>query len=396
LRWRKRLREGDAGRHQYFNTSMKHILAFIAVFASIVTLGQNKFADFTRHKRFIELRTGICMKYIDTGKLSGPQLLLLHGYTDTSRSFQLLMENLSRVNKNLRILAPDLRGHGETSMPEAVLCQDDPKKCFTPKLFAEDVIDLMDQLCIDKIHVAGHSMGSIIAQELALNYPERIASITLIETFVDGSACETIQDFLIADLIETDYRCILEEKFKAKWPSDAYGVLPVNMGETITTYLRENWVVETAAAEDFLQVVFDETLKIPLGTWIGAIKSLAEIDYRSALETLKIPTLILWSTQDVVTSAKDQVLVKSAFQSAAKSNGTKVIYKTYGKLPVPPAGYPLNDLGHNLHWGAPKEVANDIYSFITNGYAINNLPYTNPSNTKEILTDETSRITELK
>ena len=143
-------------------------------------------------------------------------------------------------------------------------------------------------------------------------------------------------------------------------------------------------------------MVFDETLKIPLGTWIGAIKSLAEIDYRSALENLKIPTLILWSTQDVVTSAKDQVLVKSAFQSAAKSNGTKVIYKTYGKLPVPPGGYPLNDLGHNLHWGAPKEVANDIYSFITNGYAINNLPYTNPLNTKEILTDERSRITELK
>ncbi len=93
---------------------MKHILTFIAVFASIITLGQNKFADFNRHKRFIELRTGICMKYIDTGKLSGPQLLLLHGYTDTSRSFQLLIEDLKRVNKNLRILAPDLRGHGES------------------------------------------------------------------------------------------------------------------------------------------------------------------------------------------------------------------------------------------------------------------------------------------
>jgi len=357
---------------------MKHILTFVAVLASIVTLGQNKFADFNRQKRFIELRTGICMKYIDTGKLSGPQLLLLHGYTDTSRSFQLLIENLSRVNKNLRILAPDLRGHGETSMPDEMVCKYDPKKCFTPKLFAEDVIDLMDQLCIDKIHVAGHSMGSIIAQELALNYPDRIASITLIETFVDGSSCESIQDFLIADLIETDYRCILEEKFKVKWPSDANDVLRMNMGETVTDYLRENWVVEALAAEDFLDVIFHETIKIPLGTWIGAIKSLGEIDYRSALENLRTPTMILWATQDVVTSAKDQILVKSAFQSAAKSNGTKVIYKTYGEFSPRPAGYPITDLGHNVHWAAPKEVADDIYSFITNGYAINTQPYINP------------------
>jgi non-heme chloroperoxidase len=220
-------------------------------------------------------------------------------------------------------------------------------------------------------------MGSIIAQELALNYPDRIASITLIETFVDGSACETIQDFLIADLIETDYRCILEEKFNADWPSDAYSILPMNMGEEIQTYLRENWVVEALAAEDFLDVVFHETIKIPLGTWIGAIESLGEIDYRSALENLKIPTLILWSTQDVVTSAKDQVLVKSAFQSAAKANGTKVVYKTYGKFSPRPAGYPITDLGHNVHWAAPKEVADDIYSFITNGYDIYQ-PYTNP------------------
>ena len=183
---------------------MKTILTFVAVLASINCFAQNKFTEFTRHKRFIELRTGICMKYFDTGKLSGPQLLLLHGYTDTSRSFQLLIEDLRRFDKNVRIVAPDLRGHGESSMPDAALCKDDPKKCFTPKLFAEDVIALMDQLCIEKVHVAGHSMGSIIAQELALNYPDRVISLTLIETFVNGKTCEAIQQALISDLIERD------------------------------------------------------------------------------------------------------------------------------------------------------------------------------------------------
>ena len=79
-----------------------------------------------------------------------------------------------------------------------------------------------------------------------------------------------------------------------------------------------------------------------------------------------------------MTTAKDQILVKSAFQSAAKSNGTKVIYKTYGEFSPRPAGHPITDLGHNVHWAAPKEVADDIYSFITNGYGIIAPPYTNP------------------
>ena len=375
---------------------MKTILTFAGIMISSLVFSQTKFDEFNRKKRFLELSTGICMKYIDTGNLSGPQLLLLHGYTDTSRSFQLLIDDLQRAHGNVRIIAPDLRGHGESSMPDPILCKSAPEKCFTPKLFAQDVIDLMDQLCIDKIHVAGHSMGSIITQELALNYPERIASITLIGTFVNGKDSDVIHDFLISELIETDYRCIIEEKDKGVWPTDAYTVLPLNMGEKIKTYLKENWVVETSAAEDFLEAVFPETLKIPLGTWIGVIKSLGDIDYRAALEGLKIPTMILWSTQDVITTSKDQEQVKAAFQSAAKANGTEVIYKTYGKLPAPRPGYPLTDLGHNLHWAAPEEVGNDIYSFITSGRPMNNLPYANPLNHKEILLDEASQIMVLK
>ncbi|HEX6225741.1 MAG TPA: alpha/beta hydrolase [Chryseolinea sp.] len=375
---------------------MKTILTVAAFLISGLAFPQNKFAAFNDHKRFIELNTGICMKYFDSGNLSGPQLLLLHGYTDTSRSFQLLIEDLRRAHGDVRIIAPDLRGHGETSMPNAVPCRQVPEQCFTPRLFAEDVINLMDQLCIDKMHIAGHSMGSIIAQELALNYPDRISSITLIGTFVNGKESEVIHDFLIRDLIETDYRCFIEEETNAVWPMDAYFTSPFDMGKSIQDYLKENWVVEISAAEDFLDAVFPETLQIPLGTWIGVIKSLSKVDYRTSLEALRIPTMILWSTQDVVTSSKDQEQVKAAFQSAAKAHGTKIFYKTYGKLPPPLPGYPLEDLGHNMHWGAPKEVADDIYAFITSGRPLNNLPYANPENKKQILVDQVPNISELK
>src|SRR5688572_33355692 len=98
---------------------MKTIVTLVAFIFSSLAFGQNTFADFNRQKRVIELNTGICMKYIDTGNPNGTPLVLLHGYTDTSRSFQLLIQDLLRINRNIRIIAPDLRGHGETSMPNA-------------------------------------------------------------------------------------------------------------------------------------------------------------------------------------------------------------------------------------------------------------------------------------
>jgi hypothetical protein len=46
------------------------------------------------------------------------------------------------------------------------------------------------------------------------------------------------------------------------------------------------------------------------------------------------------------------------------------------------------DLGHNLHWGAPQAVAADIASFLESGMPLKGLPYANPTNNKQVLTDE--------
>jgi pimeloyl-ACP methyl ester carboxylesterase len=375
---------------------MKTLVTLAAFIFSSLAFGQNTFADFNRGKKLIELKTGICMRYIDTGKPYGTPVVLLHGYTDTSRSFQLLIQDLLRANPGIRIIAPDLRGHGETSMPKDEECKYAPEKCFTPQLFASDVLDLMDKLCIDKAHVVGHSMGSIIAQELALKHQERVASMVLVGTFVNGKDCETIHSFLIRDLIEEDWRCRLEEQSLFGWPTDAYSILPMNMGEKVKMYLRENWVTEPSAAGDYLQAIYEETIATPLGTWIGTIRALGDVDYTAALRNIQIPTLILWATQDAVTTYKDQVRVKTAFEAAAQENGTTVIYKTYGKVPLPESGIPGNELGHNFHWGASKTVADDIDAFITTGMPLNNRPYANPLNSKQVLVEQGSRVTQLK
>ncbi len=113
---------------------------------------------------------------------------------------------------------------------------------------------------------------------------------------------------------------------------------------------------------------------------------------------MKKPTLILWATQDnAFPEEPDQRRVKEAFQSAAETNGTRIIYKVYGKIPLPASGMQESDLGHNLHWGAPDEVAADIASFIQNGLPAPGLPYANPQNMKQVMTEMTdSNITILR
>ncbi len=370
---------------------MKYLvtLALLSVMVSNAP-AQDKYAAFNGNKKSIDLKTGIRMKYIDTGNPKGEPVILLHGYTDASRSFQLMIDELGPLNKNLRIIAPDMRGHGQSSMPAAVQCREQPMRCFTMDLFASDVIDLMDQLKIQQATVVGASMGSVVAQTLALQYPGRLKKMVLVGTLVNGKKSAAIHDFILGEMIGKNWRSILEKRPGFTWPADAYLLTPADLGNETAEFLRANWIAEVCTDDKFIDAVYPETMKTPLGTWIGPITALSEWDNNEALKKLKTPTLILWGTQDPLLTQDVQEEVKSAFRSAAVANGTQVIFKIYGKNPfVQDAA--LNEIGHNIQWAAPKEVAMDVNAFIVSGKPIASLPYANPKNVKEILTDNTSK-----
>ena len=375
---------------------MKPVRVTLLLIISTFAFGQNKYSEYRNAKKTIELNTGIRMSYIDKGDQRGKPLILLHGYTDTSRSFQLLIEELLKIRTDIRIIAPDLRGHGDSSQPDAKLCSKNPEKCLSQDLFANDVVDLMNQLKINDAVLVGHSMGSVIAQNLASNYSERFSRMVLIGTFVSGKDCVGISQFLMKDLVEGNWKSILEKQTSFNWPDDAYTITPAEMGEGVKTFLKDNWVAETCAPTDFIDAVYPETIGVKVGTWIGSIRMQASVDNRRLIaQNLKIPTLILWASQDVIMLQSDQELVKETFSAAARKNKIAVLYKTYGKLGLPEAGTAFNEVGHNLHWAAPKQVALDIDSFMENGYPIDNLPYANPLNVKEILIESKANVLQL-
>lgn len=371
---------------------MKTIFLVLAFAIPFLTTSQSTdpFAAFSAQKKSIVLSTSITMKYAEAGNLLGTPVILLHGYTDSGRSFQQVMKALEKENPQLRIIAPDLRGHGESSMPDSVQCRENPETCFEPADFAADIIALMDQLNIPKAHIVGHSMGSVVAQELALTHSGRVNSLVLIGTMVNGKESVVVRDFLIGELIEKIFHVELEKRPGFRWPADAWALTPNDLGGETMAFLQNFWVVDPVAADAFVQAILLETQRVKLGTWIGVIKALQQMDNREVLKNLKKPTLILWATQDNAFPAEpDQQQVKEAFQTAAETNGTRVIYKTYGKTPLPASGMQESDLGHNLHWGAPDEVAADIASFIQTGFPTPGLPCANPQNIKQVLIELT-------
>ena len=105
------------------------------------------------------------MYHQDVG--SGDPLVLIMGFGGDHMAWALQMADFSMRH---RVIAFDNRGVGQTDAPD---------HAYTTRMMAGDALGLMNALGIDRAHVLGVSMGGMIAQELALESPERVRSLHL-------------------------------------------------------------------------------------------------------------------------------------------------------------------------------------------------------------------------
>jgi 3-oxoadipate enol-lactonase len=117
------------------------------------------------------------LRYREAGQ--GDAVVILHGYT---QRLELVKDLADSLSGSYRVIVLDERGFGESTK------FGDPARYGDA--FGDDVIALLDRLQIPKAHLIGHSMGAAIAADIALRYPARTASISLISGpfFPDSAA----------------------------------------------------------------------------------------------------------------------------------------------------------------------------------------------------------------
>jgi pimeloyl-ACP methyl ester carboxylesterase len=109
---------------------------------------------------------GLRMNVIEAG--TGPDVVLLHGFLNYSHSWRHQVRDLAAAGYH--VLAPDLRGYGETARPEDIAQ-------YSVLHLVGDVVRLLDAFRIERATLVGHDWGSMLAWNTALLRPDRVRSV---------------------------------------------------------------------------------------------------------------------------------------------------------------------------------------------------------------------------
>jgi len=130
----------------------------------------------------------ISLNYETAGE--GTALVLIHGLGNDLTIWDEDAEVFARYH---RVLRPDVRGFGRS---------DKPPGPYSPGMLAGDIAGLLAAEQIDRAHIAGISMGGVIAQRLALDFPERVSSLVLVSTSSEVGERAAASWRRLADVIE--------------------------------------------------------------------------------------------------------------------------------------------------------------------------------------------------
>jgi len=115
----------------------------------------------------------------------GPPVILLHGGGNDWHEWR---ENLVPLSQGFRVYAPDLPGFG---------LSDPPPTLVSPSWFSSFLKDFMEAVGIKEAHIIGHSLGGTLAIALALDFPEKVKRVVLIDSAGIGPLSRKGQLFLL-------------------------------------------------------------------------------------------------------------------------------------------------------------------------------------------------------
>lgn len=260
--------------------------------------------DWTARKRVVRMADGRPLAVVDTGG-SGPAVLLLHGYTDSSRSFSLLDPWLG----GYRLIIPDLPGHGGSGIGAGLGIDD----------LADDIAALIRVLRLPPLTIIGHSMGAMIGMVLAARLPETVTALVTISGSLRPAFPPT--DPVTAAITGLVDPIDPADPFFDLWHA---GPHPVD--------------------RSFLAHVRSEAASIPAATWHGILDEFSTLDLTPTAASVTVPVLCIGGDSDGLFDASHRLALEQAFPRARS--------------------IAMEGFGHNPHWEDAERIAAMIREFL--------------------------------
>jgi len=194
------------------------------------------------------------------------------------------------LSNKFKLVMFDNRGAGRTDVSN---------KQYSIRLFAEDTASLMDALGIPRAYILGISMGGMIAQELALNYPEKVEKLVLCSTFCGGAnAVQPPPEVL--GMLAADRSTLSPEEIARI---------------TIRLIFTEDFIKSNV---EFVELAIQQMLKAPISNeaFMRQLNAITEFDTYDRLPQIKKPTLILHGKKDILVPPENASILAKAIPNA--------------------------------------------------------------------------------
>lgn len=249
-------------------------------------------------------------EYAFVGDMVDP-IVMLHGYGDSWYSFNGMLE---ACPEGVSAVAISQRGHGNS---------DKPATGYSIQEYAKDALEVFDVLGIKRAPIVGHSMGTFIAQEIALMAPSRVSHLCLI------AAAATGDNEILRGL------------------TDETKDLPDPVPRAFAHDFQAGTCANPLGPGMSLERIVDESMLVPAHVWHQALLGL--IGYRPEtndpdLSAIICPTLIMWGDRDEIFLEGEQKRLARLIKGAKR---------------VDYAG-----IGHGLQWEKPEEAMRDVLEFL--------------------------------
>jgi haloacetate dehalogenase len=282
---------------------------------------------------------GVSINLVHGG--SGTPVLLLHGYPQSHVEWHKIAPRLA---EHYTVVAPDLRGYGDSEKPPAA---EGDLSVYSKRTLAQDQVEVMAAHGVESFHVVGHDRGARVGHRMALDHPERVRTFTSLDVVASQAAFDNMDSQLSFAWFHWHLM---------RQPAPLPETLIGNSAKVYLDFLLERWtaidgsITEEAYDEYWRCFSNPETIRATCLEYRAIEVDLVH-DEADRGRKLTCPVLVLWGAN---------MAKRPGWQTGARLD----ILTTWRERARDVAGKCL-DCGHFLPEELPEETTAEILAFLS-------------------------------